>query len=119
MTGLENHLAAHLGADERDPFERHVSEGVIAVVVRIHHVRDGLVRDLAHRRRDVPAHLVRAPGVDKDHPLVAHHDRRVDHVALVKPVCVLDGSEKNVDPLVDLDCPRFRQRLPMRCHAEG
>ena len=119
VTGLENHLAAHLGADERGPFERHVAEVVIAVVMRIHHVRDWLVRDLAHRRRDVPAHLVRAPGVDKDHALVAHDDCRVDHVALVEPVRVLDGSEKNVDPVVDPDCPRFRKRLPIRCRAEG
>ena len=119
VTGLENHLAAHLGADERGAFERHVSEIVIAVVVRIHHVRDWLVRDSAHRCRDVPAHLVRAPGVDKDHPFVANDDRRVDHVALVEPVRVLDRPEKNVDPVVDLDCPRFGQRLPMRCRAEG
>ena len=80
MTGLEDHLAAHLGADERGPFERHVSEVVIAVVVRIHHVRDGLIRDSAHRRRNVPAHFVRASRVDKDHSFVAHDDRRIDHV---------------------------------------
>jgi len=88
-------------------------------VVRIHHVRDWLVRDSAHGRRDVPAHLVRAPGVDKNHPLVAYDDGRVDHVALIEPVRVLDGSEKNIDPVVDLDCPRFWKRLPIRCRAEG
>jgi len=96
---------------ERGPFERNVSKVVIAVVVRIHNVRDWLVRDLAHRCRDMPAHLVRASGVDKDHPLVAHDDCRVDHVALVDSVRMLDRSEKDVDPLVDPDCPRFRQRL--------
>ena len=111
---LENHIAAHLGADERGSFERHVSKVMISVVVRIHHVRDWLVRDLTHRRRDVPAHLVRAPGVNKDHSLVAHDNGRVDHVALVEPVRVLDGPEKNVDPLVDLDCPGLRKRLPIR-----
>ncbi len=68
------------------------------MVVRIHHVRDWLIRDLAHRRRDVPAHLVRAPGVDKDHPLVTDDDCRVDHVALVEPVRVLYGSEKERRP---------------------
>jgi len=38
-------------------------------------------------------------GVDKDHAFVAHDHRRIDHVGLVELVCVLNGSEKNVDSL--------------------
>ena len=89
------------------------------MVVRVHHMRDWLIRDSAHRCRDVPADLVRASGVDKNHAFVAHDDRRIDHVTLVQLVRVLDGSEKNVDPVADLDCPGIRKRLRMRCCAEG
>ena len=89
------------------------------MVVRVHHMRNWLIRDLAHRCRDVPADLVRASGVDKNHAFVAHDDCRIDHVTLVQLVRVLDGSDKNVDPVVDLDCPGIRKRLRMRRCAEG
>src|SRR5512134_8554 len=41
-SGLENHPATHLGADEGSPLERHISQVVIAMVVRVHDVRDWL-----------------------------------------------------------------------------
>src|SRR5688500_2969426 len=75
LAGFENRLAAHLGADQRGALERRVSQMVIAVVVCIDDVRHWLVGDLAHGRSDVPAHLGRASGVDKDDALVAYDDR--------------------------------------------
>lgn len=92
---------------------------MVAVVVCIDHVRDWLVGDLVHRCPDVPAHLVRAARVDEDHAFVAYDDRRIDHVALVGTVRVLDGTQKDVHPVVDLERARFRKRLPVRCRAEG
>ena len=55
----------------------------LAMVVRRHHVRDGLVREPTHRHCYVPPSLVRPSRVDKNHPAVAHDDGGVDDVALV------------------------------------
>ena len=114
MTGLQNHRAAHFRADERSPFERHVPEVVIAVVMCIHHVCDGLLRDLSDRRRNASSYHVRATRVDKDYSLIAHDDSRVDHVPLVEFVRVLNSTEKNVDPIIELSYSRFGQRLTIR-----
>ena len=67
------------------------SEVVVAVMVRVHHVCNRFVADSTHRFPDVLADLVRSARVDQHDSLVAHHDRRIDHEALVDAIRVLHG----------------------------
>ena len=117
--GLEDQLAALLGAYDRRSLERRISEIVVAVMVRVDDMRDRLVRESLHCRRDMPADRARAARVDQHRALVAHDDGRIDHVALVRGIGVLDRPEEDVHPIVDADDARRRKWLALRRGGDG
>src|SRR5712692_11380831 len=66
-----------LGHDQRVRGERVVSERVIAVVVRVHQVQDGFLRDTAHRGLDLARHGAVDMRIDDEDPALAHDEAAI------------------------------------------